>query len=353
MMRIAIVGNSGSGKSTLARRLAGQHGLAVLDLDTVAWEPGQIAVPRPPADAVADVLAFCRGHERWVVEGCYAGLVSAALASMPMLVFLEPGIDACLANGRARPWEPHKYASKDQQDEKLGFLLSWVRAYYQRDNDYSFMAHQALFDAYAGPKEKLVSLADTSTFRYPEACAMNDDTRSSQALLVLLDHERANLMAQFERVPVARRAVRASEGAWSAVEIVEHVARVEAGVVKMIAKGGEMPRTATAAEIASAQMTPERIAAVRGRDVKLSAPERVHPTGTLSRGMAIDHLAAARAGLRAAVDAADPAVLDGILFPHPFIGPLTLRAWVALVAHHDARHAEQLAEVADHLFAAN
>ena len=39
-MRIAIFGNSGSGKSTLANWLAESADLAVLDLDTVAWEPG-------------------------------------------------------------------------------------------------------------------------------------------------------------------------------------------------------------------------------------------------------------------------------------------------------------------------
>ena len=222
-----------------------------------------------------------------------------------------------------------------------------------RDDDYSFMAHQALFDAYAGPKEKLVSLSDGSTYRSRETRDMNDDTCSPQALLALLDHERANLMAQFERVPVARRAVRPSAGAWSAVEIVEHVARVEAGVAKMIAKGGEMPRTATVAEVADAQMTAGRIAAVRERGVKLSAPDRVQPTGTLTPTMVMEQIAGARAGLRSAFAAADPAVLDGIMFPHPFIGPLTVRAWVELVAHHDARHAAQLTDVADHWLAAN
>lgn len=182
---------------------------------------------------------------------------------------------------------------------------------------------------------------------------MNSDTGSPLDLMTLLDHERANLLAQFERVPAARRAERPGESAWSALEIVEHVARVEAGVAKMIVKGGEMPRTATASELADAQMTPGRIAGVRSRGEKLSAPDRVRPTGSLAPAMVVEQIAGARAGLRAAFAAADPAVLDGIMFPHPFIGPLTLRAWVVLVAHHDARHAEQMTEVADHWRAAN
>jgi adenylate kinase family enzyme len=158
-MCIAIVGNSGSGKSTLARRLADNVGAAVLDLDTVAWEPGQVAVPRDPAAAAADVEAFCASHRTWVVEGCYASLVRATFAFRPRLIFLDPGLEQCLANCRARPWEPHKYASREEQDERLGFLLSWVADYYTRDGDLSLAGHQALFDAYAGPKQHVRELA--------------------------------------------------------------------------------------------------------------------------------------------------------------------------------------------------
>lgn len=157
-MRVAIIGNSGSGKSTLARRLSADRVLPTLDLDTVAWEPDKIAVPRDQADAKADVKAFCETNKAWVIEGCYAGLVHAALQFSPTLLFLEPGVDTCLANCRNRPWEPHKYKSRHEQDEKLEFLLAWVREYYVREDDLSLVAHQALFDAYAGPKRKLTTL---------------------------------------------------------------------------------------------------------------------------------------------------------------------------------------------------
>jgi adenylate kinase family enzyme len=154
-VRVAIVGNSGSGKSTLASQIAAAHSVVSLDLDTVAWEPGKIAVSRSVADAAADLTAFCATHDRWVVEGCYAGLVQQTLEHAPILVFIDPGVEACLANCRSRPWEPHKYASKAEQDEKLEFLLSWVREYYSRDGDVSLVAHQALFEKYRGPKLRL------------------------------------------------------------------------------------------------------------------------------------------------------------------------------------------------------
>ena len=161
-MRIALIGNSGSGKSTLARQMASARTLPMLDLDTVAWEPGKVAVARDPGAATRDLQRFCEASESWVVEGCYASLVRAALAYSPVLVFLEPGVEACLANCRNRPWEPDKYPSKQVQDQHLDFLLAWVREYYSRAGDLSLAAHQMLFDEYHGPKHKFTTRVDAS-----------------------------------------------------------------------------------------------------------------------------------------------------------------------------------------------
>ena len=154
-MRIAIVGNSGSGKTTLARKLSDGERIAVLDLDTVAWEPGKIAVPRSYEEAASDVREFCMSHESWIIEGCYAGLIEASFEFKPLLLVLDPGVERCLQNCRSRPWEPHKYASKEEQDKGLAYLLQWVEEYYSRNNDMSLAAHQAIFDNYSGPKKWL------------------------------------------------------------------------------------------------------------------------------------------------------------------------------------------------------
>ena len=152
--RIAILGNSGSGKSTLAQRFARDADLPVLDLDTIYWVPNQVAVMRDREAMLADLHAFC-AQPNWIIEGCYGDLVAAALAYGPELVLLDPGEDACIAHCRARPWEPHKYASKAAQDEKLAFLLAWVRDYYVRDGEMSLRGHRAVFDAYAGAKREI------------------------------------------------------------------------------------------------------------------------------------------------------------------------------------------------------
>lgn len=151
-MRIAIVGNSGAGKSTLARALADRHGLAHLDLDTVAWEPGGAAVPRPRASAARNLRAFCEAHAAWVVEGCYAELVHAALAFAPALCWIDAGVEACVAHARARSFEPHKFGSPEQQDAQLADLIAWIRGYPDREGDLGRRAHAALFASYPGPR---------------------------------------------------------------------------------------------------------------------------------------------------------------------------------------------------------
>lgn len=157
-MRISIIGNSGSGKSTLAQRLAQCYPSPVLDLDTVAWEPGKIAVPRDPVAAAADVISFCTSNPDWIIEGCYADLVRASLPFDPYLLFLDPGLEQCLSNCKSRPWEPHKYKSKQEQDKGLAFLLSWVAEYYSREGHMSRLSHAALYESYSGRKQFLEML---------------------------------------------------------------------------------------------------------------------------------------------------------------------------------------------------
>lgn len=154
-MRVLVMGNSGSGKSWRARELAQQHALAHLDLDTIYFVPGKVAVQRPMPEVLADLRGFIGAHAQWVVEGCYGDVIEAALPFCSELVFMNPGKDACLANNRRRPWEPHKYASQEAQDAMLPFLLDWVGKYYQRDDNCSYAFHQQVFDAFKGCKREI------------------------------------------------------------------------------------------------------------------------------------------------------------------------------------------------------
>ena len=151
-MRILIFGNSGSGKSTLARHLGKEHGLPHLDLDSIVWEPGDLAVQRPPEAIAASLSEFLAKNDRWVIEGCYGELIETAAAHCTEMIFLNPGLEACLRHNRERPWEPHKYASRQEQDAMLENLQAWVAGYYERDDPWSYRAHRRIFDSFAGWK---------------------------------------------------------------------------------------------------------------------------------------------------------------------------------------------------------
>lgn len=153
MRRILIFGNSGSGKSTLARQLAQEHHLPHLDLDHLAWtSPG---IRKPTAESASEIAIYTTTNPEWIAEGCYGDLLELMLQKATEVVFLNPGVEACVANCRARPWEPEKYPSKEDQDERLEFLIQWVREYETRTDEYSFHRHRMLFDGFQGAKQEL------------------------------------------------------------------------------------------------------------------------------------------------------------------------------------------------------
>ena len=172
MCRIVVFGNSGSGKTTLARVLTSQYGLAHLDLDSLAWDSSGVQVQtmtlddwaafvprrRSLTESASTIRDFIHEHSEWVIEGCYGDLLEQVLPYASEVRFLNPGVEACIANCRARPWEPEKYPSKEAQDQKLDFLLDWVREYESRADEYSLARHRELFEGFQGPKVELSSL---------------------------------------------------------------------------------------------------------------------------------------------------------------------------------------------------
>ena len=154
-MKILVFGNSGSGKSHFSQRLAAKNGLRVLDLDTVVWSA--VAVFRPEHEIIAELLRFVQTNPSWIIEGCYGRWMEHLLPHATEMVFMNPGEAACLSNCLARPWEAHKYSSKEEQDAKLAFLLDWVRGYYSRSGDMSLDAHRRLFDSYDGKKREITA----------------------------------------------------------------------------------------------------------------------------------------------------------------------------------------------------
>ena len=158
LCKILIFGNSGSGKSTLAKELCATGNLAHLDLDTLAWQFPSSSENTPPlraplADSAMEIHRFIGHNQNWVIEGCYSDLLELALTEATEIIFLNLPAKACIANARQRPWEPHKYKSRQAQDANLDMLIDWIAQYHQRTDTFSYAAHRAIYDRYAGCKK--------------------------------------------------------------------------------------------------------------------------------------------------------------------------------------------------------
>jgi adenylate kinase family enzyme len=157
MRKILIFGNSGSGKSTLASRLANEFNLQHLDLDSLAWLPNQPPQRMPLQDSSTLIDEFIGSNAAWVIEGCYTDLLGLLKADANEMLFLNLPVEACAQNARNRPWEPHKYESKQAQDQNLDMLLAWIAEYEKRDDVFSLQAHQQFYENFTGKKSRIVS----------------------------------------------------------------------------------------------------------------------------------------------------------------------------------------------------
>lgn len=146
MRKVLIFGNSGAGKSTLAQQLVNEHGLAHLDLDVLAWQPTTPPVRTPLAEALIQINTFIGQHDAWIIEGCYGDLLELTVPQANEMIYLSLDSNKCVENAKNRPWESHKYPTKEAQDANLEMLIGWISDYHQRTDSTGKDAHDALYD---------------------------------------------------------------------------------------------------------------------------------------------------------------------------------------------------------------
>ena len=154
LKKVVIFGNSGSGKSTLARELADSRGLTHLDLDTLAWKASMPPERMAIEDSKIGIDAFINQNAGWVIEGCYSDLLELVVPIANEIIFLDLPVEDCVINAKNRPWEPHKYESKEAQDSNLNMLIEWISRYDDRDDTFSRAAHETIYRNYPGQKTR-------------------------------------------------------------------------------------------------------------------------------------------------------------------------------------------------------
>ncbi len=150
---------------------------------------------------------------------------------------------------------------------------------------------------------------------------------------------RRRILARVETLSDERAGARASEGAWSVSEIIEHLSITESRVARAIE--GMLPQ-GDGAPPASSNFSPFSLDKYveQVRDVKLEAPEFIRP-----RGLPLAQSLARLRESRAALEALRPrfyAADYSVLLQHPAFGPLNAAQWLAFVGMHEARHLAQI-----------
>ena len=164
-----------------------------------------------------------------------------------------------------------------------------------------------------------------------------------------VDTQRSALLSAASALPPERWTERPSPGRWSVVELFEHLYKVEHSCARVIAKGVAEARAAGHPAETSSDSVLGALDAfgVRDRTEKREVPERVAPSGGWSAEEARAKLTASRAELHDAIRAADGLALGSIHQTHARLGEIDLYKWILFVAEHEARHAQQAAEIAE------
>ncbi|MEO5814394.1 MAG: DinB family protein [Gemmatimonadaceae bacterium] len=167
-------------------------------------------------------------------------------------------------------------------------------------------------------------------------------------LLEYLDAQRARVLGAASSLPPERWTVRPDADRWSVSEVCWHLQRVETGVAKLIRKrANEAREQGHPSEDADSSL----LGALDGRrltdrTIRLEASSQITPAEMPSASIVQQQLNESRAMLRAAVAEADGLALGSIKHPHPVLGEIDLYQWILFVGHHEARHAQQIGEVA-------
>lgn len=137
---------------------------------------------------------------------------------------------------------------------------------------------------------------------------------------------------------------------WTIAQIVEHISIVDEGASKICAKllGKSEPKSTTAGTAVRVSENFLRHYTTIN-DVKLEAPERVQPSGTVSISDSIARMDQNRKRLRELQPQFESSGGNPATFPHPYFGQMTAVEWLILIGGHEARHTTQIRKLLERL----
>lgn len=168
--------------------------------------------------------------------------------------------------------------------------------------------------------------------------------RTAEVLAHLRDAQ-AEMQALLALVPAAHAATVVRDGTWSVAQIIEHLAMVEDGTGRLIAKLIKQAEGSTETEESAVLPTLARFHVEDASVRRIVAPDMVAPRAGLPLATTVPAQQIARERLMAAFEASSGRALGQVIQPHPVLGPLNGYQWGIFVAQHQRRHLVQLRDV--------
>jgi hypothetical protein len=160
------------------------------------------------------------------------------------------------------------------------------------------------------------------------------------------DSIRERLISTVSTLETGAATLRPDEASWSVGEIVEHIAAVDEGICKICAKllkearDGGFTGDGT---IGISDAIKEQFR--QAPDLKLEAPERVRPTGSVSIADSLRRLAENSERLIEMRPLFETVGTSAPTFPHPYFGDMSAGEWLILRGGHESRHTDQIVRI--------
>lgn len=159
--------------------------------------------------------------------------------------------------------------------------------------------------------------------------------------LRLLENSRAEILAVVDSVSDEALFAKPIADEWSGAETIEHIARVEESVARMVAWVRNIAHGKTMRTI----IVPAGEWRENGRAI---APERVSPRGQMSRDELIAMLWQSRQHLLTEIQESGELLQHTASFTHPFFGELNGLGWLQMATYHEPHHLPQLRRAVGH-----
>jgi uncharacterized damage-inducible protein DinB len=163
-----------------------------------------------------------------------------------------------------------------------------------------------------------------------------------------IEADRAALVAAGRELTQEQLDFRPAEDRWSVSENLDHLAKVEKGIARLLAmKIAEARASGKPAAIAG----PSQLRTLDRFDIpnnsrKIKVPdEKVAPHHGVAKAELFGNLEASRRSLRESLDQLADYDLSSHTFPHPLFGEINLYQWVLFVGQHERRHLNQIKSV--------